>query len=227
MLLASNTIYELRGLLIHIFISKSNSLSIGSSRIIDMPFGFGKKDAGRRYNKGSTQTDITDTKKLDEIEKVADRLDEDEKVLLVTRQTKNPMKSGGSMFTPNSVIVTDKKLILRNPSALGLRQKLEYYAYDTIVDVKLERGMLSAALEINVPGSVEDARVDAISKDDAEQILRIMQEGIKKAKGNAQGNQTQDSSSIADELAKIAKLKEDGVITDEEFQEMKQKLLSK
>ncbi len=192
-----------------------------------MPFGFGKKDAGRRYNKGSELTDITDTKKLDEIEKIADRLDEDEKVLLVTRQTKNPLKPGGSIFTPNSLIVTNKKLIIRNPSALGLRQKLEYYAYDNIVDIKLERGVLSAALEINVPGSVDDARVDAISKDDAEQILRIMQDGIKKVRGNAQGNQTQGSSSVADELVKIAQLKEQGVISEEEFQEMKQKLLSK
>lgn len=192
-----------------------------------MPFGFGKKDAGRRYNKGSAQTDITDTKKLDEIEKIADRLDENEKVLFVTRQTKNPLRPGGSIFTPNAIIVTDKKLILRNPSALGLRQKLEYYSYDKIIDVKLERGVLSAALEINVPGSFKDARIDAISKDDAEQILRIMQEGIKKAKGVTQEKQTQDSPSVADELAKIAKLKEQGIISEEEFQEMKQKLLSK
>ena len=192
-----------------------------------MPFGFGKKDAGRRYNKGSAQTDITDTKKLDEIEKIADRLDEDEKVLFVTRQTKNPLKPGGSILTPNSIIVTDKKLIIRNPSALGLRQKLEFYSYDNIIDVKLERGILSAALEINVPGSFKDARVDAISKDDAEQILRMMQEGIKKSKGTTQEKQTQDSSSVADELAKIAKLKEQGIISEEEFQEMKQKLLSK
>ncbi len=192
-----------------------------------MPFGFGKKDAGRRYNKGSAQTDITDTKKLDEIEKIADRLDEDEKVLFVTRQTKNPLKPGSSILTPNSIIVTDKKLIIRNPSALGLRQKLEFYSYDNIIDVKLERGILSAALEINVPGSFKDARVDAISKDDAEQILRMMQEGIKKSKGTTQEKQTQDSSSVADELAKIAKLKEQGIISEEEFQEMKQKLLSK
>jgi len=192
-----------------------------------MPFGFGKKDAGRRYNKGSAQTDITDTKKLDEIEKIADRLDEDEKVLFVTRQTKNPLKPGGSILTPNSIIVTDKKLIIRNPSALGLRQKLEFYTYDNIIDVKLERGVLSAALEINVPGSFKDARVDAISKDDAEQILKMMQEGIKKSKGTTQEKQTQDSSSVADELAKIAKLKEQGIISEEEFQEMKQKLLSK
>jgi hypothetical protein len=193
-----------------------------------MPFGFGKKDAGRRYSKGAERTDITDTKKLDEIEKIADRLDDDEKVLLVTRQTKSPLKSGGSMFTPNSIIVTDKKLIIRNPSALGLRQKLEYYSYDNIVDVKLERGMLSAALEINVPGSFEDARVDAISKNEAEQILRIIQEGVKKCKSQTNSPQVvQQETSIADELAKIAGLKEQGIISEEEFQTMKQKLLSK
>ena len=193
-----------------------------------MPFGFGKKDAGRRYSKGAERTEITDTKKLDEIEKIADRLDDDEKVLLVTRQTKSPLKSGGSMFTPNSIIVTDKKLIIRNPSALGMRQKLEYYSYDNIVDVKLERGMLSAALEINVPGSFEDARVDAISKNEAEQILRIIQEGVKKCKSQTNSPQVvQQETSIADELAKIAGLKEQGIISEEEFQTMKQKLLSK
>jgi len=193
-----------------------------------MPFGFGKKDAGRRYSKGAERTEITDTKQLDEIEKIADRLDDDEKVLLVTRQTKSPLKSGGSMFTPNAIIVTDKKLIIRNPSALGMRQKLEYYSYDNIVDVKLERGMLSAALEINVPGSFEDARVDAISKNEAEQILRIIQEGVKKCKSQTNSPQVvQQETSIADELAKIAGLKEQGIISEEEFQTMKQKLLSK
>ncbi len=193
-----------------------------------MPFGFGKKDAGRRYSKGAERTEITDTKKLDEIEKIADRLDDDEKVLLVTRQTKSPLKSGGSMFTPSAIIVTDKKIIIRNPSALGMRQKLEYYSYDNIVDVKLERGMLSAALEINVPGSIDDARVDAISKDEAEQILRIIQEGVKKCKSQTNSPQVvQQEISIADELAKIAGLKEQGIISEEEFQTMKQKLLSK
>ena len=57
--------------------------------------------------------------------------------------------------------------------------------YDQIVDVKLERGMLSAAIQINVPGSFEDARIDALPKDDAEQILRFMADGIKQAKREA------------------------------------------
>jgi hypothetical protein len=88
--------------------------------------------------------------------------------------------------------------------------------------------MLSAALEINVPGSFEDARVDAISKNEAEQILRIIQEGVKKCKSQTNSPQVvQQETSIADELAKIAGLKEQGIISEEEFQTMKQKLLSK
>lgn len=193
-----------------------------------MPFGFGKKDAGRRYADGASHTDISNTKQLDEIEKIADRLEADEKVMLVTRQTKNPLKPGGSLFTPNSIIVTDKKVILRNPSALGLRQKLEYYQYDTIVDVKLERGVLSSRLEINVPGSFEDASIDAVPKDDAEQILRIMADGIKQYRRKSANPQVvQQTTSTADELAKLAGLKEQGILSEEEFQKMKQDLISK
>jgi hypothetical protein len=110
---------------------------------------------------------------------------------------------------------------------LGLRQKLEMYSFDNIVDIKLERGMLSSALTINVPGSVEDGVIDAISKDEAEQILRIVQEGIKKLKGVNQQQQVNQSSSIADELAKIAKLKEQDIISETEFQKMKKDLIDK
>ena len=136
-----------------------------------MPFGIGAKDAARRYVKGSYHTKISDTKQLEEIEKVADRLDAEETVLLVTRQTKSPLKPGGSLFTPNSVIITDRKIIMRDPSTFGLRQKVEVFRFDTIVDLKLERGVFSAAIDVNVPG-LGYSRIDAIDKNDAEQIGR-------------------------------------------------------
>ena len=192
-----------------------------------MPFGFGRKDDVRRYVKGAYHTKISDKNQLAEIEKIADRLEADEEVLLVCKQTKNVLKPGGSLFTPNNIIVTSMKLIMRNPSALGLRQKVEMYTFDNIVDVKLERGILSSSLTINVPGSVDDGVIDAIGKDEAEQILRIIQDGIKKLKGVNQQQTVSESSSIADELAKIAKLKEQDIISEEEFQKMKKDLIDK
>jgi len=85
--------------------------------------------------------DIFDEKKVDEINKIVDRLDEDETVLMVIRQTKNLLKPGSSLITPDTIFATTKKIILRNPSALGLRQNVEIYPYEKIVDVKLEKGI--------------------------------------------------------------------------------------
>jgi len=81
--------------------------------------------------------DIFDEKKIDEIIQIADRIDEDEKVLMVIRQTKNILKPGSSLITPDTIFATTKKIIIRNPSALGLRQNIETYNYEQIVDVKL------------------------------------------------------------------------------------------
>ena len=187
-----------------------------------------ERDASRRYTKGAYHTKISDTKELHEIEKVSDRLETDEEVLLVTRQTKNPLKPGGSLFTPNSIIITDRKIILRDPSALGLRQKLEVFRFDTIVDLKMERGAFSVAIDVNVPG-LGYSRIDAISKDDAEQILRIYQEYMQKTKDIPKNskNVNSETGSVADELLKLAKLKEQEIISNEEFQQMKKDLMSK
>ena len=196
----------------------------------DLTLGLSKvgKDATRRYIKGSYHTKITDTGKLSEIEKIADRLDSTEEVLMVCKQTKNPLKSGGSLFTPNTIIVTDQKILIRNPSALGLRQNLESFRYDTIVDLKLERGMFSASIDVNVPG-LGYTRIDAIKKDEAEEILRIYQNAIQRGSGLKQQSHDiqQGGGSLADELAKLAKLKEQDIISAEEFQQMKNDLLSK
>jgi len=104
--------------------------------------------------------DIFDEKKVDEITKIADRLDEDETVLMVIRQTKNLLKPGSSLITPDIIFATTKKIIIRNPSALGLRQNIEIYPYEKIVDIKLEKGIFSSSIDINVPGSIYDGYID-------------------------------------------------------------------
>lgn len=160
--------------------------------------------------------DITEQNKINEIKKIAKRIDDDEKIIMVIRQTKNPLKPGSSLITPDSIFATSKKIIIRNPSALGLRQNVEVYPYEKIVDVKLEKGMLSSALEINVPGSIYDGYIDAIPKDEAEELLKIIYEKMKK----------KPSSSGDDPLTILKKRFAKGEITKEEFEEMKKLLES-
>src|SRR5215210_9603141 len=103
----------------------------------DMPFHFGKKEAPEVLH---YMTDnITDKDELEEIRKIAKRLDQDEKVRFVAKQSR--MRPGGSaLATPNIVFATDKRIIIRNPTMLGMRENIEDIPYDKMTSVKLEKG---------------------------------------------------------------------------------------
>ena len=200
---------------------------------------------GRKKNKDEKyyDTEITDEKALNEIEKIADRLDEGEKVLEVATQSK--LKPGGANFSPNTVFATDRRLIIRNPTMLGARQNIEDFEYDNLTNIKLEKGLFSSTLVITAPGMGtaarnstmsgllpwgrnEDGSIDGIPKDKAENILKIVRNAIVKAKKESQKPvQVVQQTSTADELAKLAKLKEQGILSDEEFDKMKKDLISK
>ena len=158
--------------------------------------------------------DIWDEKKIDEIMQITDRLDNDEQVLMVIRQTKNPLKPGSSLITPDTVFATSKKIIIRNPSALGLRQNIEIYPYEKIVDVKLEKGIFSSAIDINVPGSLFDGYIDAIPKKDAEDLLKIIYDKIKEKKSSSTDNDDNPLTILKKRFVK-------GEITKEVYQDMK------
>ena len=60
-----------------------------------------------------------------------------------------------------------------------------------------------------------------------EQIQRIIQDAIRKGRDIDNQKVEQTSSSVADELSKLAKLREQDIISDEEFAKMKKDLIEK
>jgi hypothetical protein len=207
-----------------------------------MLFGFGKKEGKKQ---ALFKTSLTDKEDLEEIKKIASRLEQDEEVLLVAKQSR--MKPGGSVIaTSNVIFATDRRVIIRNPTMLGMRENIDDISYDKIISVKLEKGVFSATILIRARGLSEmsrlskpsgllawsregDGQIDAIPKDKAEQLLTIIKQRMERAKKAAQQTSTivNQQVSVADELAKIAKLKEQGILLEAEFQQMKQKLLKK
>jgi hypothetical protein len=207
-----------------------------------MPFHFGKKDESIVH----FITDITDKDELEEIRKIANRLDQDEKVRFVAKQSR--MKPGGSaLATPNIVFATDKRIIIRNPTMLGMRENIEDIPYDKMTSVKLEKGVFSSTILIRAPGLSEmsrvsrhsglvawgrgeDGQIDALPKGKGEELFTIIREGIEGAKKAAAQSATtivNQQISIADELAKLAALKEQGIVSEGEFTQLKQDLLKK
>jgi Bacterial PH domain/Short C-terminal domain len=215
--------------------------------------GFGRKDEQLPSNL-TTDVAITDKDDLEEIEKIRDMLNPNEEVFVVARQSR--LKPGGSKLTPNVVFATDRRIIIRDPSMLGLREDIVDIPYDMISSIRIDKGVFSSNIIFKAPGLVnssrrgkldrlmmvnrgeirrehvgeeEDGIITAIPKDKAEELLEVIRNGMDRDREvhRQRQEQQQSSISIADELTKLANLKEKGIISEDEFQQMKQDLLKK
>ena len=64
---------------------------------------------------------------------------------------------------PDTIFVTNKRLLIRDPSFFGAREDFESITYDKITSIELEKGMFSSAVKIMASGYRGD--IDAISKE--------------------------------------------------------------
>jgi hypothetical protein len=191
-------------------------------------------------NQDTFVTDLTNKDELNEIEKIKNMLNPNEKVLLVARQSR--FLPGGSALTPNVVIATDRRIIIRDPYDLGFRSEIVDIPYDVITSVKLMKGVLTSTILFKAPALVnksklglldediageddQDGAIQALPKGDAEDLLEIIRRGIQGYNKTNEPVVQVASMSIADEINKLSKLKDQGIITATEFDEMKNKLI--
>jgi len=188
---------------------------------------------GRGNNENNDESlEITADDK-NEIEKILDHLDSDDTVLLVAKQSK--YKPGGAVISGgNTIYATNKKIIIRNPTMLGLRESVEEISYDQITSVKLEKGLFSATVILRSPGLSEmtrlskssgliawgrgeEGQIDAIPKDKAEKLVRIIKEKMEDVKKGKNVSRSSGDDPLIILKRRFAK----GEITKEEYEEMK------
>lgn len=192
---------------------------------------------------------------LNEIRKIRDVLNPDENVIIVARQSR--ILPGGSYVTPNTIYATEKRLIIRDPYLLGIKENLIDIPYDVITSIKLEKGLFSSTIRFEAPALVgskklgmihgiihgnndNEGAIQAIPKVKAQDLIEVIRFGMhqngieglhttEKENYSAlpiQSNQI-GSYSIADELTKLIKLKEQGVLNEEEFLRIKKDLVGR
>jgi hypothetical protein len=222
-----------------------------------MPLGFGSNKEENKKLPSSIH--LTNSDDLEEVSRVTEMLNSDEKVLLVARQSR--IKPGGSLHTPNVIYATDRRIIIRDPYMLGIKENVVDIPYDIITSVKLEKGLLSSTIRFKAPGLLSSTKlgmmdsmidgeddqggiIEAIPRDKAQDLVEIIRSGMQTT-GNRKfapsKNQvpnefieskeytvpTNQPISIADEIRKLGSLKKEGLITEDEFKQMKQELLRK
>jgi hypothetical protein len=75
-------------------------------------------------------------------------------VEIIARQYKH--RPGGSITGRDTIFVTYKRIIIRDPSILGARENVVSVPYDKITSIELEKGVFSSKVIVRAPGFAED-----------------------------------------------------------------------
>jgi len=147
----------------------------------------------------------------------------DEQVMAVIKQSR--LKAA---ITPDSIIITNQRIIRCSPSALGLRKELEDYRYEDIANLKIDKGILFATITIKRRFMSEDLILDNLPRSRADYISRVIQENLRRMSSATTSpvttNQRTPPTSPEDPLQVLKLRFARGEITKEQFEEMKRAL---
>jgi len=173
----------------------------------------------------------------------------EEEILLTATQSKTA--PGGSLSTPNSIYVTNTRVIFKNPKLFGLKADIIDANYRDISNVRLKRGLFSTEIYLKTRNRADEIVLPAVDKQIANEVINLIQNGLRNElpnqrliERNYQGQvtavniNTTSSGSHADDgnnnnndllqrLEKLTDLKQKGALSDSEFQVLKNDILKK
>jgi len=158
----------------------------------------------------------------DDISKI---LQPQEEVLLAAQQARST-----NLINPDTIFLTTKRLMIRKPTSLGLRKNIEDYRFADIANVKLHKGIVRSSILLKVRFLSDDLEIDNISKEAGDKIVQLIQQGIAGALDSAQPQEKTPSAlqqDIIDKIKELAKLKDQGILSDDEFKTKKAELLER
>lgn len=142
---------------------------------------------------------------------------------------------------PDMIVLTDRRIIHVHPrglirGAIGMRDYNDY-PYEGMRNIELKRGTFRASLRITPKTKLEGGKMPEIrdiEKEEAEDMFGIVREILLKqgtrpaaAPVLVSSQPVKQTLTPLEQLERLAKLKEHGMITEEEFAEKKKELLKR
>ena len=144
----------------------------------------------------------------------------DEQAMAIIRQSRWKAAS-----TPDSIIITNQRIIRYSPSALGLHKEIEDYRYEDIANLKIEKGILFATITLRRRFMSQDLVLDNLPAGKVDYVFRVIQENLKRMSSTSVSPVTtsqQTPPGPPEDPLQVLKLRfARGEITREEFEEMK------
>jgi len=172
------------------------------------------------------------------VKKVEDILDDNEKVMYLTRGSTVDVEgsgSGESLFGDDRgrksgskgfvrAAITDRRIAVKIPQWLGNDERT--IPYTNITSVDLDTGLLKKRLTLQTPGSTYHIEVDEPGKSECRDATQFIRD--KMSESNQPDVVMEESEpDPTEQLKRLKELHEDGVLTNDEFEKKKQNLLDK
>lgn len=155
---------------------------------------------------------------------------EGEEILTTAEQGR--LRPGGSITTPNTIYVTNLRLLFKDPRLFGLRAHIVDVNYVDISNVRLKRGILSTEIYLKSRFLSDEVRLPAVDKEVAQQVSGMIHKGMRgefmhhpDEQEDSQPAKAGNSETLMQKLDRIAELKEKGLITDIEFSKLKAEIM--
>jgi hypothetical protein len=119
------------------------------------------------------------------------------------------------------LVATDRRLIFVDKEFMyGL--KVEDFSYDKVSSIQYKKELMLASINIHTADNIVE--IDGVGKYYAELFCEKARDFMSRPK---EYFQTKSEPTVLDQLEQLGRLKESGVLTEEEFAEQKKKLLEK
>jgi hypothetical protein len=138
---------------------------------------------------------------------------------------------GGRLLTPNVIRVWPDRVEEHQSHAIRKSETLSI-RYDQVAQITLSKGMMFSEIVVESTGG-RIITMQGMAKKDAERVKGFLDTGADSARNGGTTTIVQQiptaapAASLADELTKLAKLRDDGILTDEEFAEQKAVLMNR
>lgn len=120
------------------------------------------------------------------------------------------------------LISTDRRLIFIDKGLIyGL--KVEDFPLDKITTIQYEKGLMLGKVKIHTSNNA--ATIDNVKKGSAQKFAEFVRNKLSEPKTQTT-TQSSTKPNVLEQLEKLGKLKEQGILTEGEFNEQKKKLLS-
>lgn len=159
---------------------------------------------------------------------VAQMLMPDEEIILVASQSK--VAPGGTLSAPNKVYITNNRVLFKDPKWFGLKANIIDIGYEDISTVMLKRGVFTTEIYLKPRFSPQKIQLPAVDKKVALQVSMLIQKGMRgelvshQVQRKAEASNGQRNNAL-ERLEKLADMCEKGLLTEQEFQIMKEELM--